>query len=146
MFRRCEIQAGPAPSGPATSRLVVDAASPQVAVFNQTRGITIAAWVSQAFTSESRRKGLLGCESLPPGEGLWILPCEGVHTFGMRFAIDIIYLDRHRRVRKVVRNVRPWRISVCLSAHSVLELPAGAAERDRCQAGDILSFSSHSSD
>ena len=135
MFARCGIQAGPPPSGPATSRL---------AVFNETRGIAVARWVSKAFTSESRRKGLLGRESLPPGEGLWIRPCEGIHTLGMRFAIDLIYLDRHCRIRKLVQNVRPWRISLCLSAHSVLELPAGAVAARKCQVGDLLSFSSHS--
>jgi uncharacterized membrane protein (UPF0127 family) len=134
MFARCGIQAGPPPSGPATSRL---------AVFNETRGVAVAFCVSKAFTGESRRKGLLGRESLPPGEGLWIRPCEGIHTIGMRFAIDLVYLDRRRQIRKLVRNVRPWRISLCLSAHSVLELPAGTVDRDRCQVGDILSFSSH---
>jgi uncharacterized membrane protein (UPF0127 family) len=137
MLARCGIQAGPAPSGPATSRL---------AVMNETRGIAVARCVSRASTSETRRKGLLGRESLLPGEGLWILPCEGIHTVGMRFAIDLIYLDRGRRIRKVVRNVRPWRISLCLSAHSVLELPAGAAEAGTCQVGDILSFSLQSGD
>ena len=135
MFVRCGIQAGPAPSGPATSRL---------AVINETRGITIARCVSQAFTSQSRRKGLLGRESLPPGEGLWIRPCEGIHTIGMRFAVDVIYLDRARRVRKVLRNVRPWRFSVCLRAHSVLELPAGTVHEGMCRPGDILSFTLHS--
>jgi uncharacterized protein len=137
MFTRCGIQAGPPPSGPATSRLTV---------FNETRGVTIARCVSQASTSQSRRKGLLGRESLLPGEGLWILPCEGIHTIGMRFAIDLIYLDRRRRIRKVVRNVPPWRISLCLSAQSVLELHAGAVDAGRCQVGDFLSFSLHSGD
>lgn len=135
MFARCGIQAGPPPSGPATSRLLVT---------NESRGKTIATCVSQAFSSESRRKGLLGRESLPPGAGLWILPCEGVHTVGMRFAIDVIYLDRRRRIRKLVQNLRPWRMSLCLSAHSVLELPAGAARAGKCQVGDILSFSPQS--
>lgn len=134
MFARCGIQAGPPPSGPAGSRLVV---------FNETRGITIARCVSPAFTSQTRRKGLLGREGLLPGEGLWIVPSEGVHTFAMRFAIDVIYLDRQRRIRKLVRNLPPWRISICLAAHSVIELPAGAAETAACRVGDVLSFSPH---
>ena len=135
MFARCGVYAGPPPSGPATSRLTVT---------NESRGITIARCVNQAFTSESRRKGLLGQESLPPGGGLWIVPCEGVHTVGMRFAIDLIYLDRQRRIRKLVQNLRPWRISLCLSAYSVLELPAGALITSKCQVGEILSFRPYS--
>src|SRR5262249_4040858 len=133
MLARCGIQAGPPPSGPATSRLAVFPAAVRVAVLNETRGIAIAHSVSQAFTSNSRRQGLLGRESLPPGEGLWIRPCEGIHTVGMKFPIDLIYLDRQHRIRKLVRNIRPWRISLCLSSHSVLELPAGAVTADKCQ-------------
>jgi len=153
MFGRCGIQAGPSPSGPASSRFSVSPATLRAAIFdetrrvtffNETRGMVLARSVSPAFTSTARRKGLLGRESLAPGEGLWIVPCEGIHTVGMRFAIDVVYLDRGCRVRKLVRNVRSWRISLCLAAHSVLELPQGAAAPEKCQVGDILSFSSDS--
>ena len=53
-------------------------------------------------------------ERLNDGEGLWIVPCEAVHTFFMKFAIDLIYLDRRHHVKSVVREVRPWRFSACL--------------------------------
>ena len=79
-----------------------------------------------------------GPDSLREGEGLWIVPCEAVHTFAMRFAIDLVYLDRHHRVVKTRSNVRPWRISGSLRAHSVLELAAGVIEQTRTAPGDRL--------
>lgn len=93
-----------------------------------------------ADTSALRRKGLLKHESLPAGDGLWIVPCEAVHTFGMRFAIDVLYLDRQRKVLKVREHLGPWRMSACLRAHSILEVPAGTAARTRTARGDELEF------
>jgi hypothetical protein len=58
----------------------------------------------------------------------------------MKFPIDVIYLDRKKRVRKVTRNLAPWRLSACLTAHSVLELPAGKADETQTQPGDLLIF------
>jgi uncharacterized protein len=89
-----------------------------------------------ANDSRSRRKGLLGRNGLAPGEGLWIVPCESVHTWGMRFPIDVVYLDRKNRVRKLRRDMAPWRISMCLLARSVLEFPAGTIARTLTQPGD----------
>jgi uncharacterized membrane protein (UPF0127 family) len=83
----------------------------------------------------TRRKGLLGRDGLSAGEGLWILPCEAVHTFCMRFPIDLVYLDRKHQVKKVRSDVRPWRLSACLSAHSVLELASGNDPQDADQTG-----------
>jgi uncharacterized membrane protein (UPF0127 family) len=96
--------------------------------------------VDAADTSAKRRTGLLNRSRLEPGEGLWIVPCEAVHSFFMKFPIDVIYLDRQRRVRKVTRNLVPWRISGCLTAHSVLELPAGTADATGTRRGDQLIF------
>jgi uncharacterized protein len=94
-------------------------------VIDMSSDTELASEVEIADTSAKRSKGLLGRNGLAPGEGLWIVPCESVHTFWMRFAIDLIYLDRLQRIRKIRKSVAPWRISVCLSAHSVIELPAG---------------------
>lgn len=110
-------------------------------IWNVTREAELAGSVEVADHGAKRRKGLLGRYSLPPGEGLWILPCEAVHTFGMRFPIDLIYLDRELRVRKVRSNVRPWRLSACLFAHSVLELAAGTIRATRTNRGDQLEIS-----
>lgn len=79
-------------------------------------------------------------DGLGKGEGLWIVPCEAVHTFFMKFAIDILYLDRKRRVKKTVRGLAPWRFSAHLPAHSVLELPAGMIELTGTRKGDELEF------
>jgi uncharacterized protein len=111
-----------------------------VRVRNETRDTTLAFAADVADTSAKRRTGLLKKERLDPGEGLWITPCESVHTFFMKFAIDLVYLDRKKRVRKVRHAVPPWRISGCLAAHSVLELPAGAAAASGTQPGDQLAF------
>lgn len=69
---------------------------------------------------------------------MWIVPCEAVHTFFMKFPIDLIYLDRKHRVKKIRGSVPAWRISGCLSAHSVLELPAGTIRNTLTECGDVL--------
>jgi uncharacterized membrane protein (UPF0127 family) len=107
-------------------------------VRNQTRDTVLARAAEVADTSAKRRTGLLKHERLEPGEGLWIVPCESVHTFFMKFPIDLVYLDRRHKVRKVRSAVRPWRLSACLLAHSVIELPAGAVKQSGTQAGDEL--------
>jgi len=114
------------------------ASPPLMQATNLTRQCELAARLSIAASAGARRKGLLGRNGLGPGEGLWILPCEAVHSFGMRFAIDLIYLDRHQRVLKVKGSVPPRRVSACLLAHSVLELPAGTIATSRTQPGDLL--------
>jgi uncharacterized membrane protein (UPF0127 family) len=113
----------------------------KVRVTNITRNTEIATSVEIARSGARRSKGLLGRKGLGPGEGLWIVPCEAVHTFGMQFSIDLVYLDRDYRIRKIRRNVRPWRLSGCLRAHSVIELAAGAIQAHDAQPGDILEFS-----
>jgi uncharacterized membrane protein (UPF0127 family) len=109
-----------------------------VIVRNKTRNSILGEAVDVADTSQKRRVGLLKHERLEPGEGLWIVPCESVHTFFMKFAIDLVYLDRKHRVRKVRNAVPPWRMSACLPAHSILELPAGTAQRTGTVRGDEL--------
>lgn len=114
-------------------------------VVNLTRNTVLARSLEVADTAQTRRKGLLGRESFSPGEGLWIVPCESVHTFSMPFTIDLVYLDSEKRVKKLRSEVVPWRISACLSAHSVLELPAGTICGTRTQCEDRLEFSPLSS-
>jgi len=110
-------------------------------VSNVTRQTVLADCVDVADRGEKRRKGLLGREQLALGEGLWILPCEAVHTVGMRFPIDLVYLDRQHRVKKIKSAVPPWRLSACLSAHSILELAAGAIRNSQTKPGDQLELS-----
>jgi uncharacterized membrane protein (UPF0127 family) len=110
-------------------------------VRNATRGTSRCEAIDVADNSAARAKGLLKRDGLDDGSGLWIVPCEAIHTFFMRFTIDVLYIDRKRRVRKAVKRLVPWRMSMCLPAHSVLELPAGTIERTDTQKGDQLEIS-----
>lgn len=93
-----------------------------------------------ADSSAKRRTGLLKHSSLESGEGLWIAPCEAVHTIGMKFPIDVLYLDKKRRIVKIRDSMPKWRLSACLRAHSVLELPAGTSRGTQTTVGDQLNF------
>jgi uncharacterized membrane protein (UPF0127 family) len=110
----------------------------KVLVRNQTRGTVLGDAIDLADTGAKRRTGLLKHTHLDPGTGLWIVPCESVHTFFMKFAIDLVYVDRRHVVRKVRHGVPAWRMSACLSAHSILELPPGTARQTKTEAGDQL--------
>jgi hypothetical protein len=89
----------------------------------------VLAGVHCAGSLLGRVRGLLGVRGLARGEGLWIVPCNGVHTFGMRFALDVVTLDRSGSVLGVARGVAPWRVVLpVFGGHSVLELPSGGAE------------------
>src|SRR6185437_5884127 len=87
-------------------------------VTNRTRNSVLATSLTLADTPQTRDRGLLGRDGLAPGEGLWIIPCQAIHMFFMRFSIDLIYIDRQKRVRKVKSNIAPWRISACSTALS----------------------------
>lgn len=78
-----------------------------------------------AGDSRRRRRGLLGKASLGNDEGLVIAPTQGIHTFGMRFPVDVVFVDRSGRVLKVAANVPPNRVRVCWRAFAALELTAG---------------------
>jgi uncharacterized membrane protein (UPF0127 family) len=111
-----------------------------VIVRNATRGVLLGESIEVADTSAKRRTGLLGRDGLAAGGGLWIVPCEGVHTIGMRFPIDVVFLNRKYEVLKVRSRMGKWKLSCCLTAHSVLELPAGTLERTETRKGDRLEF------
>jgi uncharacterized protein len=113
-------------------------ASLKLRITNLTRNTVLGDSIDMADTSAKRRTGLLKHKALAAGEGLWIVPCESVHTFFMKFPIDLVYLGKDRKVYKVRHTVKPWRMSACLRAHSILELPAGAAEKTGTRAGDEL--------
>jgi uncharacterized membrane protein (UPF0127 family) len=113
----------------------------RIRILNLTRRTVLADCVEVAGHGAARRKGLLGRDGLSAGEGLWIVPCESVHTIGMRFPIDLVYLDRNKKVKKIRSGVAPWRLSACLSAHSVIELASGTIQTTQTRAGDKLEFS-----
>ncbi|MGD0733026.1 MAG: DUF192 domain-containing protein [Terracidiphilus sp.] len=121
------------------------ASETRLRVTNLNRNSTLATCAEVADSGPKRSKGLLGRDGLSAGEGLWIVPCEAVHTVGMQFPIDLVYLDRQNRIKKLRNNVPPWRISACFFAHSVLELPSGAIRSTETQRGDKLEFTPVSS-
>ena len=106
--------------------------------FNTTRNAPVATKVEKADTSASRGKGLLGRSALAADEGLWITPCPMIHTFFMKFSIDVLFLDSALRVVRVIEDLRPWRLSPwVLSARSVLELKGGVL-KGSVRVGDRL--------
>jgi uncharacterized protein len=111
----------------------------QVIIRNMTQATVIGTRIAVAETCITRLIGLLGRRGLEPDTGLWIWPSSGVHTFGMRFPIDVIGLDRTLRVCAVWPKLRPWRISgVSWRIYSVIELPTGSIQRASIQLGDQL--------
>ncbi len=115
-------------------------------VRNQSRNTVLGDRVGIADTSATRRTGLLKHTRLDPGEGLWIAPCEAVHTFRMKFPIDVLFLDKKRKVLKIRSEMPRSRMAVCLRAHSVLELPSGTAEAMQTVVGDQLDFERYDDD
>lgn len=115
----------------------------KVSIINRTKDCSLGDSIEKANTSKTRRAGLLKRSGLRKGEGLWIIPCEGIHTFFMRFHIDVLFLDRNKKVVKAVSRMRPWRIALSLRGRSVLELPAGTIEETRTAPGDVLEVVPH---
>ena len=110
-----------------------------VRVINQTRDTIIGSQVTIADTSLSRMFGLLGKRGLSAGEGLWIKPSSGVHTFGMMFSIDVIGLDQELRVVRLWQRLAPFRVTaVSLKVRSVIEMAAGQINECQVIIGDLL--------
>jgi len=101
-------------------------------------GAVVCERCSVAESPLTRMKGLLGRNELPAGEGIWLRPCGSVHTAFMRFAIDVVFLDREGRVVRVVGGLRPWRAVGARGSPSVIELAAGECERRGIAEGDVL--------
>jgi uncharacterized membrane protein (UPF0127 family) len=108
---------------------------------NATRGGVIAERIVRAGSAWARMAGLIGRRAPVPGEGLWLIPCNGIHTFGMRFPLDVLILDRDRRILRVVLALRPCRVRLPVrGGHSVVELPAGILDPAGVRPGDIMEF------
>jgi hypothetical protein len=99
----------------------------------------LASLVEMAETRATRKRGLLGRTGMPEGSALVIVPCCAVHTIGMRFDIDVVFVDAHGRVKKIVRNMPRWRMAAAFSARAVIEMPAGTLiPEDVLSVGDRL--------
>jgi uncharacterized membrane protein (UPF0127 family) len=104
---------------------------------NVTRGVRLTECGRVADTFYTRLVGLLRDKTLEYGDGMWIVPCNSIHSIGMRFKFDAIFLDKNLRVVHLVREMKPWRISkMVFSAHSVLEVPAGLISQTATELGD----------
>ena len=105
---------------------------------NVTREVRLTECGRVADTFYTRLVGLLNDKHpLEFGGGMWIVPCNSIHSLGMRFTFDAIFLDKNLRVVHLVREMKPWRISkMVFSAHSVLELPAGLISQTATELGD----------
>lgn len=104
---------------------------------NRTTQKELASDLIKAEHLLARMKGLLGRSFLQPGEALWIKPCKGIHTFGMRFAIDAVFLNSENRVVAVTKDLRPNRLTrLYYDAVSVVELPAGTIDATATSPGN----------
>jgi uncharacterized membrane protein (UPF0127 family) len=111
-------------------------------LINARSGEAIATEVELALTRAARRRGLLERDSLDPAAALVLSPCLAVHTAFMRFAIDVIFVDKAGHVTRLVKRLMPWRIAASWRAYATIELPAGALDRYEIAVGDRLFLSS----
>ena len=111
------------------------------AIQNMRNGRVLASDLIVAFDSKTRKTGLLKHDSLADGSAMLIAPTNAVHTFFMRFPIDIAFVSREGLIVKTYSALPPWRIAAALRAHAVIEMPAGTLARNETEVGDILSIS-----
>jgi uncharacterized membrane protein (UPF0127 family) len=117
--------------------------SSYLVVTNPDRGTVLAERVTPATSFFARFRGLMGRAELPTGHGLLLDGDNSIHTFFMRFPIDVVFLDRQQRVVHLMHRVVPWRVSkIIWRARSVLELPPGTLATTDTRVGDLLKVES----
>jgi len=115
----------------------------KLTAFNVTRCVALTECGRVADSFMTRLVGLLADKTLTPGDGLWIVPCNSIHSIGMKFDFDAVFLDKKLRVVHLMREMKPSRVSKMVwSAHSVLELPAGLIAQSGTEMGDQLEMKS----
>lgn len=108
---------------------------------NATKGTVLAAHAGQTRSFFGRLKGLLGERGLSSGQALVIWKCRSVHMFGMRFPIDVVFINRLSKVIRIFPNLKPWSFSSFIPASvAAIELPAGTAAITHTKPGDQLIF------
>jgi uncharacterized membrane protein (UPF0127 family) len=117
-------------------------AEQQHSLQNVRSGRLVANRIELALDSRSRRRGLLGRDTLDKGAALIIAPCNSIHTFFMRFAIDVVFVARDGRVLKTCPRLVQWRIAFSIGAFAVIELPVGAISLSESKPGDIMQLTS----
>ena len=114
---------------------------PVFSAVNTTTQKELGQWIRQATTFFQRTRGLLGRKEIIKGEGLYIPACRSIHTFFMRFAIDVMFMDHDNRITRTVPSLKPFRIAFGpRNTAGVLELCAGTLKENHCAAGDKISF------
>ena len=107
-------------------------------IVNANTGVPVATTVEAAFDSATRNRGLLGRDGLARRHAIVIAPTNAIHTFFMRFAIDVVFAARNGTVVAVRKSLRPWRIAVAPRAFCAIELEAGSIDRESIAVGDRL--------
>jgi uncharacterized membrane protein (UPF0127 family) len=105
---------------------------------NLRTGAVLARRLEFAFDSDTRRRGLLGRRALAAGSAMIIAPCNSIHTFFMRFAIDVVFTAKDGRVVKVYYGMPAWRVAFGWKAFAAIELPAGTLQPSGTGPGDLL--------
>jgi uncharacterized membrane protein (UPF0127 family) len=118
--------------------VILDAPDARYALLREESGEVLATRVEPAFDSRSRRRGLLGRDTFEEDTALIIAPCSGIHTFFMRFSIDVVFVTRAGKVLKTFPVLPPWRMRIVFGAFGVIELPAGTIARSHTKVGDGL--------
>ena len=119
------------------SALLRDSSKP-IGLVNTRDGRLVADQLLAAFDSNSRRTGLLAHTGLPEGSAMIIAPTNAIHTFFMKFPIDVLFVDKEGRVLKIRHALPPWRMAAAWRAYCVIELADGSVERTSVRAGDLL--------
>lgn len=107
---------------------------------NATKGTIVAEHVWLADTFWKRLKGLLGTNSLGAGYGLVIKPCNSIHTFGMNYPIDVLFINCNHKIIKIVTAMKKRQMARASGSSYVIELPRGRAKEMACAIGDIIEF------
>ena len=112
----------------------------QCELVNAERGSVLASRVEPAFDSTTRKKGLLGRDSIPDDYALIIAPCSAVHTFGMRTPLDLVFVAKNGTITKTCRGVQPWRMAGSMRAHAVVEAAPGFIDRHEIVPGEMVAL------
>jgi uncharacterized membrane protein (UPF0127 family) len=117
---------------------LLDAEASRFVLSNDRTGEILATHLEPAFDSKSRRTGFLGRDSVSPDTALIIAPGNAIHTFFMRFAIDVLFVSKTGAVRTIRRHLKPWRIAVSFGSFATIELAANALAGRDIRAGDLV--------
>ena len=121
-----------------TDAIACAGADATLVLVNERTRTVVARRVELALTRRARRVGLLGRASLDAATALVLAPCLTIHTVGMKFPIDVVFVSRDGRALRIIRRLKPWRAAVSVRAHAVIELAGGTLDSVDVRVGDHL--------